>query len=167
MNKIWDIIQTVIFGPPLVSVKTQPTLVSADRYASLVTSEGTAARIAGDEARPWVDYWRRMGVDDPVAAARACEGRRAGGVKASVAAIPDGLGFAARAMETFAEATRAVPMLTCKEGSWPTACVTVEPKQIDFFERGLRTRVMIAGYEIRDRVTGRLLAETEKYTFET
>jgi hypothetical protein len=147
----------VIFGPPLVSVKTQPVLVSADRYASLVT---------GDEARPWVVYWQRMGVDDPVAAARICL-RRAGGVKASVAAIPDGLGFAARAMETFAEATRAVPMLTCKEGSWPTACVTVEPKQIDFFERGLRTRVMIAGYEIRDRVTGRLLAETEKYTFET
>lgn len=86
MSKIWDIIQTVIFGPPLVSVKTQPVLVSADRYASLVT---------GDEARPWVDYWQRMGVDDPVAAARACEGRR--WIRAS-----DVFRSAGRAMETFA-----------------------------------------------------------------
>jgi hypothetical protein len=49
----------------------------------------------------WVDYWQRMGVDDPVAAARICL-RRAGGVEASMALASERFRSAGRAMETFA-----------------------------------------------------------------
>lgn len=71
----------------------------------------------GFHESPWVAHWRRMGVDDPVAAARTCEGRRwiwfqhlgvtSQEQAARLARASDVFRSAGRAMAASAEASRA------------------------------------------------------------
>lgn len=166
-----------IFGPDYAP---QGGVVSADRCASLVTSEGTAARVTDssswatmDPKWPWTNYWRQMGVDDPVAAARVCM-RRAGGVEASMALASERFRSAGRVMAASVEATRAGfagfagrqwPVVVCALGRWPAHRVEIEPVTLDLTYGGVKVQEKVVKYIIR--VDGKEIGTVDQYIVET